>query len=163
MEEATQHRFVIDENEVVVDNLAYFVYSSLQTQKWLDDDRFAFMLNRVFREYLLPGSDEAALYRPLSITWLLRTPDAKAAHYLQEKWGTRYGLELSCDQLTDGTFSCRVSKTVGETIYTVSSDEQSDNETIACLLALSAACLEWSTIQRTDQYNQATIASATTE
>jgi hypothetical protein len=155
MEDATKHRFVVDENEVVVDNLAYFVYTSLQTQKFLSDERFTFMLNRVFREYLLPGSDEDARYKPLSITWLLRQSDAKSAHYLQETWSKRYNLDLSCNQQQDGTFSCEVSKTVGDTRYTISTSEESDNETIACLLALSSACLEWSTIQRTEQYNKA--------
>lgn len=152
MEDAARHRFVIDENETVVDNLTYFVYQSLQTQKGIDDDRFPFLMNRVFREYLLPGSPSETEYKPLSITWLLRQSDAKAAHYIKERWAVRYGIEMRCAQLPNETYSCSLSKTIGESTYTITTNEESDTETLASLLALAAACFEWSTIQRTEQY-----------
>jgi hypothetical protein len=155
MEEVSQNRFVVDENEVVVDNMAYFVYQTLQAQKDIHDERFSFVMNRVFREYLLPGNDDDTFYKPLSITWLLRMSDASASFYLREKWGLRYGINLSCEQTEAGTYFCNVSKTVDDTTYTITGAEESDTETLACLLALSAACLEWSTIQRTEQYHTA--------
>jgi hypothetical protein len=155
MDEFSEHRFVIDENEVVVDNMAYFVYCSLQTHDSINEDKFSFILNRVFREYLLPGTEEDTQYKPLSIAWLLRMSDATAAFYIREKWSVRYGISLTCEQQDNSSYICTTSKTVEDHTYTLTSAECSDTEVMACLLALAAACLEWSTIQRTEQYIKA--------
>ena len=164
MEDTAEHRFVIDEHGVVIDNMAYFVYQSLQKQTYLDDDRFSFIMNRVFREYLLDGLPENVYYKPLSITWLLRETDAKSSYYIRERWSPRYSIDLQVEyNVRFRNFSCFVRKKTDTSAYVISKAEESNSETMSCLLAVSALCLQWSSIQLTHKYLKAKKASKSTE
>lgn len=86
-----EDRFLIDENDTVVDAHAKFVLDCLSESYSIMDPRFSFYVNRVFKEYLFPrdfiGLSE---YQPLDVRALMQDYDTSSYRFLESVWMPRY-------------------------------------------------------------------------